>query len=45
MNNQKLDGYINNYVIKSIHQAFEDYRDEIAGEDKRQLSQKDDFVR
>lgn len=40
MNNQKLDGYINNYVISSIKQAFEDYRAEIAGEERRQISQK-----
>lgn len=40
MNNQKLDGYINNYVVSSIRQIFEDYRNEIAAEERRQLSQK-----
>jgi hypothetical protein len=40
MNNQKLDGYINNYVISSFKQAFEEYRSEIAAEEKRQISQK-----
>lgn len=45
MNNQKLDGFINTYVISSISKVFEDYRNEIVAEEKRQVTQKEDFTK